>query len=138
MNHLRKTRVNLRAFSTGETTIDDMWMVIDGARVNNGGEVAPGKEFVAVVAFHATNAAGGLISAWGVCLTVTDSSGSIRNYRRKDSTFTGPGVISSSSLELDRMGKNIIPDVAQLDLRIRIFGSDQLRPETDYPDFSLW
>jgi hypothetical protein len=132
------TRVNLQAFSVGETTINDMWMVVDGARVNNGGEVAPGKEFVVVVSFNAKNAVGGLITAWSVCLTVSDSTGLVKNYRIKDSSFALPGEIASSSLELDRMGKNIMPDVAQLDLKIRVWGSDQLRPEKDYPDSSLW
>ncbi|MDD5061500.1 MAG: hypothetical protein PHN44_04360 [Candidatus Marinimicrobia bacterium] len=130
-------RVNLRAFSVGPAQIKDLWLVVDGARVNNGSKVAAGKEFVVMASFSATNAKTGLLNAWSVCLTVTDDTGAVRNYRRKDSTFA-TSTIESSSLELDRMGKNTMPDVATLNLRVKIWGSDELHPSTEYPDLSLW
>ncbi len=131
-------RVTMQAFSVGNSTIRDIWLEVEGARVNNGGSVAPGKSFQVHVSFEANNAESGLVNAWCTCITVTDTSGAIRNYKQKNSALSAGGQIASSDLTLDKMGSNIMPNVSQLDLRVKVWGSDSLNPSPEYPDYSLW
>lgn len=130
--------INLRAFSPGASAIYDVWLVVDGSRVNSGEKVASGKKFVVMANFKAVNGSTGLLNAWSACLTVTDATGTVRNYRLKDSSFSiPPNEIASSSLEINAMGENIMPD-NDLTLRVKLWGSDQLHPQPAYPDISLW
>jgi hypothetical protein len=128
----------MRAFSVGPAIINDLWLIVDGARVNNGDSVAPGKQFTIMASFEANNASTGVVNQWSICITAIDSTRTIKNYRTKDSSFSVPSSkIASSSLEINAMGNNVMPD-SNLTLTVKIWGSDQIRPATEYPDISLW
>jgi hypothetical protein len=98
-------------------------------------KLSPGTPFSVHVDFEAFNNAGGVIQAWSICVTVIDSTRTLKNYNIQNSATNWPGSITNNDFNLNKMAGMIMPD-HDITLTIKGWGSDTYNPSK--PDESLW
>jgi hypothetical protein len=129
--------VSISSFVNGGMTISNVWVEVGGVRQTQIPlKLTPGTAFVVHVAFQARNNAGGVITAWSVCLTVIDNQRQIYNYGYNGSWLELPGQINTNDLALNNLATMVMPD-RDITLTIKGWGSDTLRPG-DPPPLNLW